>query len=653
MRTCLLIFMSLFLSHLGFAQKDYSTEFGKITQYEMDMKEYPQDPDAEAVVFYDSGEYFFQGNDNAGKFLLHMTRKTKIKILKEAGISYANIEIPYHSGELGLESVYWINAITYNMEGGKLIKTILDPQKIYDEKIDEDTWQKKIALSNVRVGSIIEITYNIETPYYFNMREWSFQRKIPVVTSNLKYRAIPYYSYNYIAKGIDKLDVFNSSVGNDDYRFAGIYYKEMIYDFGMSNVPAFKDEEYITSADDYMMSLNFQLSTIFYPTGGKKEIMTTWPAMCDDFLKDDSFGKYLKDAEKEAKKILPTLDLAGKSPEKQVETIVEYVKSKYGWDGYYGKFANVNLSNFMKQQKGNVGNINLFLTGLLKGAGIEASPVILSTRENGAISQDHPFQQFFNYVIAMVKVGEKTLFIDGTEPFLYYSELPERCINVKGLVIKPKTEEWAITRQKTSSVAQKEFNITIDPLSGKVNAAISFAGVGNENYKLRTAYRGKPENLIEYLKKKYKIDVAEVKQIEDKGVNRPFSFSFDYSNGIESNDNKLFVQPFCHLNIQENPFKQTKRTLPLDMVFIRGEIYSATITVPKGYKVEYLPEKTHVDQALLTMTYNAELREDKIYVNASYQFKKNIYDAADYTGLKASFSDLLKKLSDMIVLVKE
>ncbi len=653
MKTAYLCLILLTISFLGYAQKNYSTEFGKITQYEMDMKEYPQDPDAEAVVFYDLGDYFFQGDDNSGGFKLYMTRKTKIKILKEAGTAYANFEIPYYTGDQDWESVYRINATTYNMEGGSLTKTSLDPKNVYDEKVNERVRLKKIALSNVRVGSIVEITYTIETPYFFNMREWNFQRKIPVVMSNLTYKAIPYYAYTYIAKGITKLDVFKSESDTEERRFGNLTYKEMVYDFGMVNLPAFKDEEYITSPDDYMVNLNFQLSTIYYPTGGKKDIMTTWPDMCDDFLKDEDFGKYLKNVEKEAKKILPALNLAGKSPEEQAETITEYVKAKYSWDEHYGEFARLNLSDFLKQQKGNVGNINLFLIGLLKAAGIEVYPVILSTRENGAISQGHPFQQFFNYVIAEVKTGDKISFIDGTEPLLHYSDLPERCINVRGLVIKPKTEEWAITRQKTISISQKKFDITIDPIAKKANAEISFAGVGNESYKLRTAYLGRPENLIHYLKDKYKIEVSEVKQIEDKQSGKPFSFSFHYSNGIENNDGKLFVQPFCYLNIHQNPFKQTKRTLPIDMVYIRGEFYSANVSIPKGYKVEFLPENNHVDNALLTYTYNAEQREDKIYLTASYQLKKNIYDAEDYIGLKASFIDLIKKFSEMIVLVKE
>ena len=79
--------------------------------------------------------------------------------------------------------------------------------------------------------------------------------------------------------------------------------------------------------------------------------MTTWPAMCDDFLKDNDFGKYIKNSEKEGKKILPTLDIASKTPLEQVEAITKYVKEKYNWNGNYGKLSEYSVSDFIDVYK--------------------------------------------------------------------------------------------------------------------------------------------------------------------------------------------------------------------------------------------------------------------------------------------------------------
>lgn len=651
------IAISFLLFHITmslFSQADYTQEAGKVTQYEMSMTEYEKDKDAEALVIYDLGKYYFQG-DNTRGFLLRMEKRIKIKILKQAGVKYANFEIPYYMEGMDWENIEDIQATTYNFEDGQLKKTELINKNIFEEKINENLQVKKIALADVREGSVIEFSYKVSTPYFFNMRKWDFQGSIPVIQSQLKYRAMPYYEYTYILKGANKLDEMTSKTLNDEIRFGRLVYKEVEYTFGMKDIPAFRDEEFITSAQDYMISLNFQLSKIYYPTGGKREIMTTWPAMCDDFLKNSDFGKYIRNSEKEGKKVIATLDLTDKPVIDKIDIITQYVKSKYNWDGNNGKYAQVGLSDFLKQQKGNVGNINLFLVGLLQAAGVDVYPVVLSTRKNGAISKGHPFQQFFNYVIAMVKVEDKIYFIDATEPLLYFSDLPERCLNIEGLIIKPKSEEWAVIRQKALSIGQKDFTLKILPEAGKMAVDAKYIGTGLNAYKYRTIHLGKDNNLSAYLKNDNNIEVKDdkIEVVPVDRLSKPFVFSFSFDAPLENNNNKLFLNPFCNLSISENPFKQTSRSNLVDMVYIRGDIYRSTIEIPKGYKVEYIPESLSVDDNLIAINYAIERDSSKIMVSAGYNLKQSVYQAKDYNSLKMSFANMIKKFSEMIVLVKE
>ncbi|MDR1502867.1 MAG: DUF3857 domain-containing protein [Prevotella sp.] len=651
------IAISFLLFHITmslFSQADYTQEAGKVTQYEMSMTEYEKDKDAEALVIYDLGKYYFQG-DNTRGFLLRMEKRIKIKILKQAGVKYANFEIPYYMEGMDWENIEDIKATTYNFEDGQLKKTELINKNIFEEKINENLQVKKIALADVREGSVIEFSYKVSTPYFFNMRKWDFQGSIPVIQSQLKYRAMPYYEYTYILKGANKLDEMTSKTLNDEIRFGRLVYKEVEYTFGMKDIPAFRDEEFITSAQDYMISLNFQLSKIYYSTGGKREIMTTWPAMCDDFLKNSDFGKYIRNSEKEGKKVIATLDLTDRPVIDKIDIITQYVKSKYNWDGNNGKYAQVGLSDFLKQQKGNVGNINLFLVGLLQAAGVDVYPVVLSTRKNGAISKGHPFQQFFNYVIAMVKVEDKTYFIDATEPLLYFSDLPERCLNIEGLIIKPKSEEWAVIRQKALSIGQKDFTLKILPEEGKMAVDAKYIGTGLNAYKYRTIHLGKDNNLSAYLKNDNNIEVKDdkIEVVPVDRLSKPFVFSFSFDAPLENNNNKLFLNPFCNLSISENPFKQTSRSNLVDMIYIRGDIYRSTIEIPEGYKVEYIPESLDVDDNLIAINYAIERDSSKIMVSAGYNLKQSVYQAKDYNSLKMSFANMIKKFSEMIVLAKE
>jgi len=656
MKNLIITLCLLALSQWALAQEaeNFSQEQGKVTNYEMTLKEYSKDKDAEALVIYDFGDYYFQGFDTRG-FVLIMKRKVKIKILKAAGTKYGNFEIPYYMETREGEDVYDINATTYNFDNGQLIKSTFDTKNIHEEKINDKWNVKRLAMSDVREGSVVEFSYTIATPYFVNMREWNFQRKIPVVHSRLTYRAIPYYEYTYIMKGANKLDESGSKDFSNDIRFRNLVYREREFTFGMKNLPAFKDEEYITSVDDYMISLNFQLSRIHFPHGGNKEYISTWPAMCDDFLKDENFGKYIKNAEKEAKKILPTLALDGKTSLDQAQAIVRHVKSKYNWDGRYGKYSSGKLSDFLKQQKGNAGDINLFLAGLLNAAKVEAYPVVLSTRKNGMIRKSYPFRQFLNYVIVMVIIDGKPYFIDGTESLLDFNELPTRCINIEGLVVKPKTEQWVNIIQRTTSLGHKELTLKIVPEENKTEVKARYAGQGYDAYNYRSTYLGKEENLVKYLKDKNNIDVKGDIEIPEtaEDLKKAFVFSFSFDTALEGTEEKLFIHPFCNISISENPFKQTSRTLPVDLIYNKMENYKSTIEIPEGYKVESLPASKIIDDALVKMSYMATQTGNKITIESSYALKKNLYDAREYLSLKMSFADIVKKNSEVVILVKE
>ena len=643
----------LFLSMMGFAQGEkYSLDFGRVTQHEMVMKEYENDPDADAVVLYNQGEYFYSGNYAQSGFLLRMKKQVKIKILKQPGVQYANFEIPIYYGDAGWESVESIEGTTYNIDHG-FTQTKLEAKNIFEEKVDDNVRVKKIAFSDVRPGSVIELSYTIITPYFFNMRRWYFQQRIPVVFSNLKYNAIPYYEYAYILKGTDKLDIFTSSTPTSEIQFRNLRYREVIYNFGMNDIPAFKDEEFISSVDDYMININFQLSTFHHPNGGKREIMTTWPAMCDEFLKNDYFGKYIRNVEKQASRIMAGVELKERSTKEKIEIITEFVKSKYTWNSVTGKFADVDLKDFLKQQSGNVGNINLLLTGLLKSEGIEACPVILSTRGNGIISFSHPFQQFFNYVIVMVEVDDRVVLLDATEPLLYYSVLPERCMNVNGLVVKPKSEEWIMIQQKTSSLLQKNLKLQIIPETNTVQTEVMYLSTGPDAYRLRSVYQGDPNNLTKYLKDREQINATDIKLPETTVLSKPFTFFFRFESLIDNHSDKLFINPFCSLNLSKNPFRQSDRTLPVDLVYSRGESYKSTIFIPEGYKVEYIPENQLLENDLISFSRSTKITEDQVFIDAQFNLKQFIIQPEEYGNLKDDFNRMIKSLSDMIVLTKE
>jgi hypothetical protein len=73
---------------------------------------------------------------------------------------------------------------------------------------------------------------------------------------------------------------------------------------------------------------------------------------------------------------------------------------------------------------------------MLKKANVDASPVLVSTKNNGI--PFFPTKDGFNYVIAQVKDGDKTDLLDATEKHTDLNMLPLRVMNWQGRLIEEK-----------------------------------------------------------------------------------------------------------------------------------------------------------------------------------------------------------------------
>src|SRR5690606_32851341 len=178
------------------------------------------------------------------------------------------------------------------------------------------------------------------------------------------------------------------------------------------------------------------------------------------------------------KRILPEIHADGDSEEDKARKIYSYIKSQIKWNKVYGKYSQIGVKEALERRNGNIGDINLALISACSAAGIEAYPVLVSTRENGLPKTIHPVISDFNYLVAQVRVDSKSYFLDASEENLPFGLLPLRCINGNGRIIySKKSSEWIKLENEID--ASTHFDI-----SGKVDDTGQFKG------KIRVSYQG-------------------------------------------------------------------------------------------------------------------------------------------------------------------
>lgn len=651
MRNFFIVIVCLLQTVFSASAQTTIPEFGVINADELMMKEYSRDKLAEALVIYDVGDTRFYDNDDG--FYLIFERRTRIKILTSAGFKYGEIEIPYYVENLQLERILEIQGFTYNMENGQIRKTKLNPEQSFDEKINDHWMVKKIAMPDVKEGSVVEYRYKIQSPYLFNLRDWDFQRRIPTVYSEYTTRMIPFYEYTYFFQGATKFDVFRNAPDNIKRRYGSIEYTDNNYTFGMRNLPAFRDESFITSINDYIMKIDFQLAKIHYPNGAVVEIMTTWPMLIKELQKNSHFGLYMKAVNRNASELLAPMDLGAKTIPEKAESIWQYVKMNYNWNGFNDKFASQQARDFLKTKTGNCADINLFLCSMLNAAGVEAYPVLVSTRNHGKIPLDYPFQQFFNYVLVLVNNGDQQLLLDATIPLAPFGMLPARCINEKGLIVNEEKVGWVELADGNSAIISDSIQIKFNPALDSVAYMVSVVTEGHSALEQRQEFHSDAGKFAREISGEGVELSGELIAKNEKEADLPFVYAYTLQAATETVGNNLLISPFPGMTLKENPLKLSYRAYPVDMIYPQTCSFTTLIDVPEGYQLANTDKSVDVDNALVQIHYEVIDDHGNVKVNGTYRFKKAVYQNHEYYDLRKHFSEIVDVFNKKIVLAKK
>lgn len=658
----ILVIFGMLISQISLAQK-LEIEYGKISQKEFEMESYEKDIEAKAVILYDKGKSIFFDTDKG--YDIRFTRHKRIKIFDKSASQYAEVSIPYYvdiNGET--ELVKSIEAVTYNTINGKLTQKKLDPETIYEERINERLYNLKFIFPDVQDGAILEYRYILETPNHFNLPDWTFQDKIPTVYSEYQVSMIPFYEYVFCAQGITGFDYYTSEFEKEKRTWgrvnklfgrnmdSGIEFQDYVHTYVLKDIPAFEDETFISSINDYIIKMDFQLAKVSHPTGGTSEIISTWNALNKSLLKHDKFGKYLKNCSKIAKKILANeLMISGENEPERAKQIIEYMKSRFEWNGKYGKYASQSAKEFYKKTRGNAADINLFMIAMLNEAEVSVEPVILSTRNHGKIPTDYPFDHFTNYVISFINT-ESPFLADATEELLPYNKVPLRCNNEKGLIVeKENTQRWISLGINEVSLENNTVRMELDSISMDIKAKVYIQSTEYESFYARNKFKNDSLKVREF----YKNKIGEIGRLRITGYsnpNRPYCLNFETSVETEKFADNIVVKPFLNLPMANNSLTHEKRIHPVDFVYPWENRFESFLEVPAEFLIAQLPEEYNHDNELVEINLNYSIVESVLTVKGKYKFKKSIYAAHEYAQIKQYMDEIVKKFNQPIVLEK-
>lgn len=660
------VVLTLFTMKLKGEEKSPYQKFGKITLSDLQRKQYPIDSEASAVVLSDIGQARLVGN-NKGWFSVSFTRHRVVHILNRNGYDAANIDIKLFHNAQGEEKLSDLKAVTYNLVNGKMTETKLEKSNVYQEKKGEDWLVHTFTMPAIREGSILEYEYTTTSEFLGGLDTWYFQESNPVLWSEYQLSVPEYFSYTFITNGYLPFSIKDHRYSNETYTLKD-YYNAMgtpaktleakvdDYRWVIKEVPALRPEGFTTTGRNHVASLLPQLATQNLPLK-PVSFRTTWEELMSDLTKSEAFGNSLsKNNAWLADDVKPLLTKA-KSKQEQARLMYEFVRDQFTCTQHSGIIRNQSLRNTLKSRKGNVSDINLLLTAMLRYAGLEANPVILSTTQHGYALDLYPVLAHFNYVICKVKLDEGDVFLDATHRGLGFGHLLPLCYNGHARVVDEVATPIVLAPDSLRETSSVTLFLSADEKGHWQGSCTKTPGMF-ESFLHRQALREKGQDQFLQTLQQHAgkdlvvqhLDIESLQQLEE-----PLTLRYDLSSPMGSGE-VLYVQPMFGENLKDNPFKSLRRNYPVEMPYRSDQTYTLTMDLPAGYEVDEMPEQTLIkldEQGSGQFEYRLSKSEGTLTLRSTLRINRCFFGPAEYENLRTFYALMVSKQAEPIILKKK
>lgn len=289
-RTLLALLALLASPLLLHAAPDY--KFGKVSKEELEMSSYEPDPEVRAVILNEDTYLWYDISTGIDLIYEYTVR---IKVLRPEGTDVADVELDYTSTPSMKESISGLNAAAYNLVDGKVVKTPLKKQYIFDEQVSDNLHVVKFSIPEVREGTVIEYRYRLTSDYVTSIPSLVFQHDIPVMHCSAKAAIPEFFRFNRSLKGYLSINISESLSSASIPDTGGMPYTYTIRNIVCTgeNLPALRREPYVWCLNDYRSMLEFELSQIAFPMQPVQSYSTSW-ADVNDALRKTSFDSHCR-----------------------------------------------------------------------------------------------------------------------------------------------------------------------------------------------------------------------------------------------------------------------------------------------------------------------------------------------------------------------
>ena len=593
-------------------------------------------PEAPYVITNKETEVSFQ--ETGGSIQAILEHHVRLKVFDEtAAREAATVAIPYYF-QNDMEQVSNIRGITHLPSGRR---EILQEQAIRTINLNARYNLKEFVMPAVEKGAVVEYQYKVRRRYIEELPDFYLAHRVPTSWAKVSITYPRYLRYRPLVEhygGELQHDIIHTDTSSVPKIFMIPQPEPIVSEqWAAQSIAPVKEAPFITTLNDYRGKIKFLLSEFGIP---RQHLETSWAFIVAKIRRDlnprrqaeqNIWARSLGDSIAQAH--------SSRAPEVVQDSIYRHLNERVNFSGATAPYSEIGDSTVLSGQPAGQAAINQTLLAMLHGAGLEAAPVLISTRKSGTVNKEFPSFYQFNGQLISSTVGGESYLMDASYPYSQPGLISVKAYNGPGLKIDKSNYQWTAIEPVLSTF---DIDVTIDAelledgtLRGKVVSQQrgypaqllrqQYAeGASREGLLRQALFDGYSQLEIQQVSVRHLKQYSETVEMEARFEIEDYATSF--SDGLN-------FRPMVVGYMRENPFENAQRDLPVTLDAPEQLNVSYSIDVPPGYTLEQGRQNESVELPGARFLERYEFREQEMNYEYDIDIRKKDFSTKVFPQL--------------------
>jgi len=341
-----------------------------------------------------------------------------------------------------------------------------------------------------------------------------------------------------------------------------------------------------------------------------------------------------------------------------VQDHIKYVAFEAGLEGFVPRQA----EEVCTKRYGDCKDMASLLTALLKASGLNAYFTWIGTRSIPYTYTEVPLPITDNHMISAVKVDNKWIFLDATDPNCIFG-FPTSSIQDKEALIGINADKYELVKVPVVAAAKNNIVdstfLTIDKKLLKGFASVNYVGYyGTDVYNSLLYNKGDDERVYarrrmakgsnKFIMKDYKIAFPDP---GNKSAN--IRSNFEIPDYVKAIDDEMYINLNLEKLFNYTVIDTAKRKMAIENDFLMNIRQVHLLKIPEGYAVEHMPKNVSVSNNVVDFSIEYKQVKDEVIATQNYVIKQLYIEVADFTKWNEAITKVSPSYKEEIVLKKK